>query len=59
MKLKIPQATKTGYIEIEEGGLFDGRYPSSTTRRGRVIRGGEICPTIQCDGEVLRYEGWK
>lgn len=40
MKLKIPQATKTGYIEVEEMGCFDGRYPNSETRRGRVIEGG-------------------
>lgn len=59
MKLKIPQATKTGYIEVEEMGCFDGRYPNSETRRGRVIEGGAICPTIQCNGEILLYEGFK
>lgn len=59
MKLKIRQATKTGYIEVEEMGVFDGKYPNSMTRRGRVIRGGRICPTIQCDGLILLYEGIK
>ena len=39
-KLKIPQATKQGYIEIEPGGVFDAAYPDSPTRRGRVQEGG-------------------
>lgn len=36
MKLKIPQATKSGYAEVELYGAFDMSYPDSTTRRGRV-----------------------
>jgi len=39
-KLKIPQATKQGYIEIEDGGVFNGERMTSQTRRGRVIGGG-------------------
>lgn len=39
-KLKIPQATKSGYIEVCEGGVFDAAYPDSPTRRGRVQEGG-------------------
>ena len=42
MKLKIPQATKKGYIEVEEGGVFDAAYPESKTRRGRVQDGGQF-----------------
>ena len=38
--LKIPQATKMGFIEVPIGGCFDGSYPDSKTRRGRVIGGG-------------------
>lgn len=58
MKPRIPQATKQGYIEIEEGGVFDITYPGSTTRRGRVQGGGRICPTITCNPEALAvYEG--
>ena len=57
MKLKIPQATKKGYIEIEPGGVFDAAYPDSKTRRGRVQEGGTICPTIMCSSELLLYEG--
>jgi hypothetical protein len=41
-KLKISQATQKGYIEIEEGGVFDAAYPSSKTRRGRVQGGYDM-----------------
>jgi hypothetical protein len=45
--LKIPQPTKKGYVEVEEGGCFDGSYLTSKTRRGRVQgKGGRICPTL-------------
>lgn len=47
MKLRIPQATKRGYVEVEPYGAFDWNYPSSLTRRGRVQgEGGQ---------SVLRY----
>ena len=57
MNLKIHQATKCGYIEVPPGGIFDASYPNSKNRRGRVQGGGKICPTIQCSGELLLYEG--
>ena len=57
-KLKVPQATAQGYAECEVGGVFDGSYPNSTTRRGRVQEGGKISPTLTAEGEALnRYEG--
>ena len=59
LKLKIPQATKTGYIEVAPGGCFDWYYPSSLTRRGRV-QGyfGDISPAITCNPEsIYVYEG--
>lgn len=56
--LKIPQATRQGYIEIEPGGAFDWSYPTSQTRRGRVQGGGRISPTITCNPEnIYVYEG--
>jgi site-specific DNA-cytosine methylase len=56
--LRIPQATKQGYIEVQEGGVFDGSYPTSTTRRGRVQEGGEVSPTLTTSGDnINRYEG--
>lgn len=57
-KLKVPQPTAQGYAECEVGGVFDGSYPKSTTRRGRVQEGGNIAPTLTAEGERLnRYEG--
>lgn len=56
--LRIPQATRQGYIEIEPGGAFDWSYPTSQTRRGRVQGGGRISPTITCNPEnIYVYEG--
>lgn len=45
-KIKIKQATKSGFVECEIGGIADLDYTSSTTRRGRVQDGGRICPTL-------------
>ena len=53
-KVRIPQATKEGFIECEVGGVFDGSYPDSTTRRGRVQGGGSISPTLTCNCDGLR-----
>ena len=38
--LRIPQATEKGYIECPVWGCFDGSYPNSQLRRGRVQEGG-------------------
>lgn len=56
--LRIPQATKQGYIEVPTGSLFDMSYPESKTRRGRVQEGGKISPTLMDSGEApCYYEG--
>ena len=56
-KLIIPQATKEGYISLEPGGVYDGSYPNSTTRRGRVQEGGQVTPTLMTGGDNLNlYE---
>lgn len=47
--LKIPQATKKGFIEVPVGGCFDGSYLESKTRRGRVQGGGNICQTLMAN----------
>ena len=57
--IKIPQATKQGYIEVKQGGVFDAAYPESTTRRGRVQEGGEVAPTLLTSNELSLYEGLK
>lgn len=49
----IRQATKKGYIECESAGVADLPYPSSTTRRGRVIDNGNVCPTIMTSNNEL------
>ena len=55
LRLKIPQATSTGYIEVEPNGAFDFSYPTSKTRRGRVQMGGVITPAVTCVGAELIY----
>lgn len=56
-QVKIRQATKQGYILCNVGGVFNASYPDSKLRRARVIGGGEVAPTIQCDGNnILRIE---
>lgn len=57
--IKIKQATKRGYIELEDGGLFNASYPKSELRRGRVIDGGGISPTLQTGGEIMRFENYR
>ena len=57
--LCIPQATKQGYIEVGQGGVFDAAYPESTTRRGRVQEGGKVTPTICTSNELSVFEGVK
>lgn len=57
--LCIPQATKQGFIEVEPGGVFDGAYPKSTTRRGRVQEGGKVAPILCTSNELCVYEGIK
>lgn len=51
--IRIPQATKQGYVEMEAGGVADLSFPNSTTRRGRVQDGGNICPTITDESNGL------
>lgn len=53
IKIRIKQATKTGYIEMCNGGICDVSYPESKYRRGRVQGGGWISPTITTSPENL------
>ena len=56
--LRIPKATKQGYIEVPQGAVFDMSYPESTTRRGRVQEGGKVSPTLMASGEApCLFEG--
>lgn len=42
----IKQATVDGAIAMDNGGVANLGFPTSKTRRGRVVDGGRICPTI-------------
>jgi DNA (cytosine-5)-methyltransferase 1 len=67
----LHKKTKKGYAELKNFGTVALSYPTSTTRRGRVIENGRICPTITCatqeiykfiDGEFYRLsplENWR
>lgn len=44
--IKIRQATKEGFIDCELPGVADLNYTGSKTRRGRVVDGGQISPTL-------------
>lgn len=54
-KLKIKQNCKQGYAELTLPGVFDAAFPSSKTRRGRVICGGGICNTITAEAFGVVY----
>lgn len=54
--LRINTATKQGYDEVAEGACFDGAYPDSTTRRGRVQENGNATPTLCTSNEVCYFE---
>ena len=55
-KIKIRQATKLGYIEMEVGGVADLSFPTSKTRRGRVEKAGTIAPTITTTGGLYKMD---
>lgn len=54
--IEIKQATKEGSIKCKVGGCYDGSYPDSKTRRGRVQNDGDVTPTITAQGgENINY----
>lgn len=54
----IRQATKDGVVPCRIGGVADLTFPDSTTRRGRVIENGEICPTLTTENIPSVLEKW-
>ena len=54
-EMKIKNATKQGYIECPAGGCFDGQFPDSNDRRGRVQEGGNVTPTLTAEGSQQIY----
>ena len=53
--LVIPEATKKGYTEIEDGDCFDATFPTSKTRRGRNMKDKSNCLTA-ANYDYMRYE---
>ena len=49
-EIRVRQATKAGYIVAEEGDGINLQFPTSKTRRGRVIKGK--IPTLDCSCNV-------
>lgn len=54
-QILIPQASKSGYIEMDLPGICDLSYPTSTSRRGRVQESGRICPCLTSSNERVCY----
>lgn len=53
--IEIRQATKDGVIRCKIGGIFDGSYPESQTRRGRVQDEGDTSPTLTAGCRNINY----
>ena len=45
--IEVKNATKQGGITIQNGGVMNITYPTSQTRRGRVIDDGKTAPTLE------------
>ena len=48
--IKVKVANSKGYAPLKSGGVADLSYPTSKTRRGRVVDMGNVSPTL-CAGE--------
>ena len=55
-EVRIKQATKQGYIVAEDGDGINLMYPTSKTRRGRVIKRKAGTLACNCEGQVF-YNG--
>ncbi len=47
--MRVPEATKLGYTDIQPGDCVDLAMPSSKTRRGRSMKHKSNCLTTSCD----------
>jgi len=52
--LIVPEATKKGYTEIQDGDCFDYAVPNSKTRRGRNMKDKSNC--LQTSNGFMRYK---
>ena len=53
--LIVPEATKKGYTEIQDGDCFDATFINSKTRRGRNMKDKSNCLTA-ANYDYMRYE---
>ena len=51
-EVRVKQATKAGYIVAEEGDGINLAFPTSKTRRGRVVKGKSNTLGCNCEGCV-------
>ena len=55
--IKIRVANSKGYTLLSEGGVADLSYPTSKTRRGRVVNMGNVSPTVMTgENDLCRVE---
>lgn len=52
--LRVPEATKKGYTDIENGDAFDYTFPNSKTRRGRNMKHKSNC--LETKPNFMVYE---
>lgn len=57
--IEVKNATKQGGIKIQDGGVMNITYPTSQTRRGRVIDDGKTAPTLETSANagVVKVNG--
>lgn len=55
-KVFVKQATLSGKVECNIGGVFDGSFPNSKTSRGRVQCMGKISPTLTTQEVLYKIE---
>lgn len=55
-KIPIPNGTDKGFIECENGGVFNHQRINDDNSRGRVIDGGKVAPTIQASNEICQVK---
>lgn len=53
-EVRIKQATRQGYIVAEDGDGINLAFPTSKTRRGRVIKGKSNTLDCACEAQVLK-----
>ena len=54
--MRIPEATKQGYVDVEVGDCVDLTFPKSKTRRGRLMKEKSNCLTT-ASSELYQYCG--